>query len=240
MSTVTYKEILELKHNLAPSQLNVLDIPNKNTRLFSDLLDRKLSFSDNGNEPGSINYINKSTHYLMRAKVLQSSYFLPFISPETTVPIRPQCFKNYNLQEGDLLISKDSNIGESVILDKMYPNYTMSGALYKIPISKYKLYVFAFLKHSYFKSQLDLFVPKGSTIRHAKTLFLNCKIPFPSQTNSDDIIFYVELLTQAILNKEKKFVKRISKYLTLSNTSLLITRSLGMRSNTKSHTSMEL
>ena len=67
--------------------------------------------------------------------------------------------------------------------------------------------MFAFLKHKYFLNQLNLLVPQGATIRHAKTLFLNCKIPFPNQRNKDEAINYVELLTQAIINKEKKIQK---------------------------------
>lgn len=208
MATVTYKEILDLKYNLAPSQLTILDIPNKNTIFIKDLLDRKLKFSDNGNEIGSINYISKSSHYFIRAKALQSDYFLPFLDSETAIAIRPQVFKNFNLKDGDLIISKDSNIGEAIILDKDYPNFTMSGALYKLPITKNKLYLFAFLKQKYFRKQLDLLVPKGSTIRHAKTLFLDCKIPFPNQKNADDVIKYVEILTQVIINKEKEIRRK--------------------------------
>jgi type I restriction enzyme S subunit len=79
----------------------------------------------------------------------------------------------------------------------------LSGALYKLPITKNKYYLFAFMKHSYFRNQLDLIVPKGSTIRHAKTLFLKCKIPLPNKkANSAGVIEYVELLVQAVLNKE--------------------------------------
>lgn len=208
MSITSYKEIVNLKHNLAPSQLTILDIPNKNIVLVRDLLDRKLKFSDNGNEIGSINYISKSSHYFIRAKALQSDYFLPFTDSETAIPIRPQVFQNFSLKEGDLIISKDSNIGEAVILDKDYLNFTISGALYKLPITKKRLYLFAFLKHKYFRKQLDLLVPKGSTIRHAKTLFLDCKIPLPNQSNADDIIKYIELLTQAIINKEKELRRK--------------------------------
>ena len=121
--------------------------------------------------------------------------------------LRPQVFTDFDLKEGDILISKDSNIGETVILDKDLPNHTISGALYKLPIKKNKYYLFAFLKHKYFLNQLNLLVPQGATIRHAKTLFLNCKIPFPNQRNKDEAINYVELLTQAIINKEKKIRK---------------------------------
>lgn len=203
MPLVSFNELSKLKFNLAPSQLIILDTLNKNTISVKDFLDRDLKFTDNGYEVGSINYISASTHYFIRAKALQNDYFIPNISADSAVPIRPQVFINHNLKEGDLLISKDSNIGEAVILDKDYPYHTISGALYKLPVTKRKYYLFAFLKHRYFLSQLDLLVPKGSTIRHAKTLFLQCKIPLPNQKNSEEIIEYVEKLTQAIINKEK-------------------------------------
>ena len=208
MATISFKEICDNKCNMAPSQLSILDIPNKNSFFIHDLLDRELKFSDNGTEVGSINYINKSTHYFIKAKALQKDYFIPLFDGEATTTIRPQVFIDYKLKKGDCLISKDSNIGESVILDKDYPNHTISGALYKLPISKNKYYIFAFLKHRYFKKQLDLLVSKGSTIRHAKTLFLDCKIPFPNQKEGDKVIIFVELLTKAIINKEKEIRRK--------------------------------
>lgn len=208
MAITTYRDIIGNNSNLAPSQLVTLGVPNKNSRKVADLLSRKISFSDNGNEVGSINYISKSPKYFIRAKALQSESFLPFITNKTSVPIRPQVFDDFGLKKGDILISKDSNIGEVVILDKDLPNHTISGALYKLPLQDNKYYILAFLKHKYFLNQLDLLVPKGSTIRHAKTLFLDCKIPFPTQKNAEDIIKYVELLTQAIISKEKEIRKK--------------------------------
>jgi type I restriction enzyme S subunit len=112
-----------------------------------------------------------------------------------------------NLKEGDILISKDSNIGEVIILDKDYSNFMTSGAIYKLPIIQNKYYLLAFLKHNFFRQQLDFMVPKGATIRHAKTLFLDCKIPYPNK-NQYETIKYVEVLTQAIINKEKLIKKR--------------------------------
>jgi len=208
MNSTKYKEVVKFKYNLTPSQLSVLNIPNKNIIPVKNFLDRKLEFSDKGNEVGSANYVYKSNYYFIRAKALQEDYFLPLMSSEAVITIRPQVFKNFNLKEGDLIISKDSNIGEIVILDKNYPNFTISGALYKLPITKNKFYLFAFLKHRYFREQLDLLVPKGSTIRHAKTLFLNCKIPFSNQKNADEVIKYVELLTRSIIQKEKEIRKK--------------------------------
>lgn len=208
MVSINYKKILSLKFNLAPSQLNILDIPNKNTILIRDLLDRELKSSDRGNEVGSLNYISESDYHFIRSKELQTNYFLSFLDNKSVVAIRPQVFKNFNLKAGDLIISKDSNIGEAIILDRDYPKFMISSALYRLPITNNKLYIFAFLKHNYFKKQLDLFVPKGSIIRHAKTFFLDCKIPFPSQKTSTEIIRYIELLTQAVINKEKEIRRK--------------------------------
>jgi type I restriction enzyme S subunit len=202
MALTSLKNVINLKFNLAPSQLEVLDIPNKTTISIAELLDRKLKNSDKGIEIGSINYVRNSSHFFMRAKSLQFEYFIPFLDTDTIVPIRPQVFVDYKLKKGDLIISKDSNIGECILLDDDYPNYMLSSALYKLPITKNKYYLFAFLKHQYFRNQLDILVPKGSTIRHAKTLFLDCVIPFPNQKNKEDVINYVEMLVKLILNKE--------------------------------------
>ena len=136
MATTTYRDIIGNNSNLAPSQLTTLSVPNKNNKKVKDLLTRDITFSDNGNEVGSVNYISKSPKYFIRAKALQRESFLPFITNQTSIPIRPQVFTNFNLKEGDILISKDSNIGETVILDKDLPNHTISGALYKLPIKE--------------------------------------------------------------------------------------------------------
>ena len=101
--------------------------------------------------------------------------YLPNLTDETALPIMPSEFVQMNLKEGDLLISKDSNIGEIVILDKNYPNHMLSGAIYRLPVkNEWRYYLLAFIKHKIFREQLDYMVPKGATIRHAKTLFLDC------------------------------------------------------------------
>jgi type I restriction enzyme S subunit len=202
MARTSFNQMLNLRSIFAPSQLEILDIPNKNTKPLNDLLSRPLKSSDKGMEVGSSCYISKSSHYFIRAKALQDYSFLPFWNNETKIPIIPSSYTEYNLKKGDVIISKDSNIGEVIILDKNYPNHMISGALYKLPITEYKYYILSFIKHSYFRKQLDLLVPKGSTIRHAKTMFLECKIPFPKSKNKDQVIKFIELLTKSIIEKE--------------------------------------
>lgn len=219
-TAISYSHIVEKDFTLSSSQYVDLVIPNKNFLYVRDFLSRPLQRKDLGVEVGSLNYIGKSTHYFLRTKALQQHSFLPEITSETALPIMPSCFVKMNLKKGDLIISKDSNIGEIVILDKDYPNYMLSGALYKLPVSEKKYYLLAFIKHNIFREQLDFMVPKGATIRHAKTMFLDCKIPMPNH-NSENTIKFVELLTQAIINKEQLIKNRHENILNLIEQELL-------------------
>jgi type I restriction enzyme S subunit len=202
--TITYNDVIENNFSLSANQYKKLLIKNKNLLEVRDFLTRDLTRDDLGSEVGSINYIDKSPKYFLRTKALQPHFFLPEFTKESLIPIKPQVFKNMDLKEGDLIISKDSNIGEIVILDKDYPNIMLSGALYKLPVKdECRYYLLAFIKHQLFREQLDFIVPSGATIRHAKTLFLNVKIPMPNK-NQKDTIKYISLLTKAIINKEKE------------------------------------
>ncbi|GAB3022446.1 restriction endonuclease subunit S domain-containing protein [Spirosoma pulveris] len=204
---ISFSHIAEKEFTLSSSQYKDLVIPNENFLYVRDFLSRPLQRKDLGIEVGSINYIGKSPFHFLRTKALQSHSFLLEVSNETTLPIMPSCFVKMNLKKGDLIISKDSNIGEIAILDKDYPNYMLSGALYKLPVFERKYYLLAFIKHSIFREQIDFMVPKGATIRHAKTMFLDCKIPIPNY-NADDTIKFIELVTQAIINKERLIKER--------------------------------
>lgn len=202
MNISSYNDIVVNNCNLAPHQLEALTLPNKDAYTLETLLSRKLIKTDNGIEVGSDKYLTKSSCYLIRAKALQGDSYLPSITSDSIVPINPKAFVEYQLLRGDVIISKDSNIGEVVMLEHDYPNYMLSGALYRLPIKKHKYYTFAFLKNDYFKKQLDLKVSKGATIRHAKTVFLDCLVPFPNQKNKSEIIKYIETLALATINKE--------------------------------------
>lgn len=218
--SISIKSIEEKGFSLSSSQYMDLIMPNKNYKLVRDFLYRPLRRSDLGIEVGSTNYISQSPFYFLRTRALQSHSFLPEITSESALPIKPKVFVKQHLEEGDLLISKDSNIGEIIILDKDYPNFMSSGAIYKLPVNEHKYYLLAFIKHQIFREQLDFMVPKGATIRHAKTLFLDCKIPIPNQ-NIEKTIKFVEVLTQAIINKEKLIKERHQNILHLIKKELL-------------------
>jgi len=206
--TLNIQEIKEKNFVLSPSLYKRVNIKNKNVKKVRELLDRDLKSKDKGFEVGSTAYISESKYFFIRTKSLQETSFLPCYDKESIVPILPQAFKTYSLKEGDVLISKDSNIGEVVILDRDLLNYMPSGGIYRLPLSKWRYYLLAFLKSGFFKTQLNFLASRGATIRHAKTLFLDCLIPFPNQINPDEIVKYVELLTKAIINKEKEIRKK--------------------------------
>lgn len=205
---ISYQDVINKDYTLSSSQFIKLNMKNSNYLYVEDFLNRKLTNADLGSEVGSLSYIDKSTHYFLRTKALQDYTYIPEITSESMLPILPSEFINMNLKKNDIIISKDSNIGEIAILDKDYPNTMLSGAIYKLPVKEeWRFYLLSCIKHQLFREQLDSLVPKGATIRHAKTLFLKCKIPLPEK-NSEDIIKYISFLTEAVVNKETLIKQR--------------------------------
>lgn len=204
---ISSDEVEENGYSFSSSQYKRVVIPNPNCILVRDFLSRDLVRSDLGTEVGSVNYLDWSPKFFLKTKALQDHSFLPDIGTESLTTINPKAFINHDLKAGDLIISKDSNIGEIVILDKDQPDWMLCGALYKLPVAKWKYYLLAFIKHQCFREQLDILVPYSSTIRHAKKNFLKCRVPLPNQ-NQDNVIRFVEVLTQAIINKEKEIKRK--------------------------------
>lgn len=203
----TFKDITEKNYTLSATQYKSLQIKNKNISPLAAFLDRDLRRTDLGYEVGSESYIENAPYAFIKTKALQTESYLLDITTESVQHITVQNYKNMNLKKGDVLISKDSNVGEIVILDKEYPNTMLCGGIYRLPISKYKYYLLAFIKSEFFKQQIDFLIPRGSTIRHGKTKFLDCMIPMPNYSSAETIE-YVELLMRAIINKEIEIKKK--------------------------------
>lgn len=203
----TYNEIINKNHTLSATQYKSFNIANENTKAVSDFLYRDLTRDDLGHEVGSEAYVDDSTYYFIKTKALQPETYLLDINKESFQCIIPKSFVTSNLKKGDLIISKDSNVGEIAILDKDYPNCMLCGGIYKLPVKENKYYLLAFIKSELFRQQIDFIVPRGSTIRHGKKKFLECLIPIPNK-NAENTIKYVEFLMQAIINKEQKIIER--------------------------------
>lgn len=203
----TLRDIEKKNYSLSATQYKLFCIKNDNVHPVAEFLDRKLTRSDLGVEVGSENYIEGAPFLFIKTKALQVESFLLDEGRDATERIPPQAYQDMNLKEGDILISKDSNVGEIVILDKDYPKAMLCGGIYRLPISKNKYYLLAFIKSDLFRQQIDFMVPRGSTIRHGKTKFLDCLIPLPNK-NTEKVMMYVEVLTKAIVNKEIAIRKR--------------------------------
>ena len=207
----TFKSIKGKDCLLSSSLHKQINVANENYLPLRSLLSRELNRNDLGKEVGSINYVSGSNFFFTKTKALQAYSFLPVLNSESTESIMPQAFVDHNLKAGDIILSKDSNIGETVILDKDYPNYMLSGALYKLPLNESdKFYILAFIKHRYYREQLNRLVPKGATLRHAGTKFLDCNIPFPVN-NKETIVNYVSNITKKIVEIEIEIKKRDSE-----------------------------
>ena len=177
-----------------------VEIPTSHTRTIRELIDGY----DKGRDPGSLYYLEKSTHYFIRTKALQTHSYL--LSPKggAITPLNPRVFKDMELADGDILLSKDSNVGECAMVDgPTWANYTLSGGILRLRPAINRYYLFAFLKHELFRTELLSMVPRGATIAHANELWLNCRIAFPAQRNGEDAMALVAALTEAIIDKEK-------------------------------------
>lgn len=206
----TLEDIRKRDYTLSASQYKTFCIKNQSTKTVADFLERGLERSDLGVEVGSEAYVEKSKYVFIKTKALQEETYLLNDVKDAFEYVTPQSFVKMNLKKGDLIISKDSNVGEIAILDKDYPNAMLCSGIYKLPIKEHKLYLLAFIKHPIFRQQIDYLVPRGSTIRHGKTKFLQCKIPVPTE-NAENTILYIECLVQAIINKEIEIRNKHSK-----------------------------
>lgn len=211
---IKYSDIkLSENVSLSSQQYKGVSIKNTNVRCVSELLDRPLEKSDYGIEIGSGSYIEKSPYIFLKTGVLQDFSYLIRVESKSFeymagTQTNRDAISTLNLKKGDLLVSKDANVGEIVILDSDYPNALMSSGLHRLPVQEnLKLYVMAFIKHKFIREQLNFLVPSGSTIRHGKDSILRCVIPFSNQ-NEDEVIEYVSVLLKAIIEKELKIKER--------------------------------
>ena len=208
-------ELISNNFSLSPTNYNTISNGNAERIKLKDLLDRPLEKKDNGSDVGFSAYLSQSDYYFMRAKSLDSKFFTPMPFGEAVVPMNKKFFQQYNLKKGDILISKDSNIGECVILSKDMSNFMPCGALYRLPLSKHKLYVLAMIKSEDFRKQLDKIVPIGATIRHAGKKFLECTIPFPKNNretvikNIEDLVAQLIEIERLIIDKDNQIVNKI-------------------------------
>lgn len=189
-----------------------VEIPNANQRRVGDLLSEFYT----GKEVGSLAYVKKSPFAFVRTKALQAHSLLTQPKAGAIVPITPRAFRNLTeenlgreVREGDLLYARGGSVGE-VAFAYECGTATMSGHMMRLIFASYPLYCFAFLKHDICKVQqrTDVAGSIAALDNFKIETLLDCRIPFPSQADGEDVIAYVTVLIEAILEKEKAFRRR--------------------------------
>ena len=225
MSYLTEKNILSskeiTKNNYAyqSSMYKGFFTKNKNLVPLKECLSRELKDTDKGREALSSNYIQNTGSFFIRTKALQNNHFIPMFDSQSRLEIHPDVMVNMELKKNDLLISKDSNIGQTVLLNEDLPDHMISAGIYKLPIDRYKKYIFAFMKNDLFINQLENLTPRGTSLAHAKTLFLDCLIPFPNKESLKTINF-VETIVDSIVKKEELILSKNKKISQIIGTEL--------------------
>ena len=212
---ISMEDIVSNNCSFSPLDYRGVKIKNTNIKTVGKLLDGDCIL---GNEVGSLAYIPiESPYKFLRTKSLQKSNFqLNLNTPNSYEYIKPIDYlankgKNEEkiIKEGDLLFVTGGNVGEVAIAQSL-GNTIFSSHIARLPISKNKLYLFAFLKSGFGKEQAN-FGPIGS-IGGLDTFTIdtlqNIKIPFPNQVDKENIVEYVEVLVQAINNKEKEIRRK--------------------------------
>lgn len=185
--------------SLSAAMYQRVEILNPNVKTIRELIHGY----DKGYDPGSRHYVKKSTHYFIRTKALQTHSWLLYPKGGAITPISPKVFEELALKDGDILMSKDSNIGEcAMVHGDGWGNHMLSGGVVRIRPKIDRHYLLAFMKHELFRTELVARVPRGSTIAHANEHWLDCRVPFPSQEGAAEVIAYVSALAQAIVDKE--------------------------------------
>ena len=199
---VLISEIRKRDSSWSPGMYQRIPISAPRQRKVRELLSQDNPY-DRGSEPGSIWYMKSSNRYLIRTKALQSDSVLLYPKGDAIIPLNPRAFEDPQLRDGDILLSKDSNAGETAIVDgDQWKNYMFSGGILRLNPICDRYYLFSFLKHPLFKAQLLAMAPRGATITHARTLWLDCFIPFPNQDDSERVEKVVSALMRAVIDKE--------------------------------------
>ncbi|MDD3821529.1 MAG: hypothetical protein ACOXZW_01690 [Bacilli bacterium] len=204
MLIIKYSDIINNNFSLSPNNYNKVPIETTNVVPLSLLVEKIIK----GEEIGSRNYTQESVYKFIRTSGIVNDKYLLDENENSILNINPNSFVSKNLSQGDILICKDSNVGDVAMLRKDYDTYMFSSGINKLILKRHKNYVFSVMKHKNFKKQLITLISKGSTLKHAKNTYLKCLIPFP---NDDKVIEYVSNLTLSIVNKEKIILEKFNE-----------------------------
>ncbi|KKC40873.1 hypothetical protein WH87_01490 [Devosia epidermidihirudinis] len=127
---------------------------------------------------------------------------------DSIVSLNPTAFKHLGLTAGDVLLVKDSNIGEvAVVPDGDWGKAAFSNGVVRLNIVKDRSYLFGFMKYGSFRRQVNAMTPRGSTIRHAGDRWLAARVPLP-QKNVDRAVELISAIVDVTLKAENELIQR--------------------------------
>jgi type I restriction enzyme S subunit len=201
--TINYNDLVGHK-NKSLSSKDYMDIEVNSKYKY---LDYFIVSSVVGKEVGAFNYMDISKTKFIRTKCFHENSIL--LNMDKDIAINPLSFRKFNLSKGDILIVKDSNVGEVCYVHEDLPNHAISSGIVKINLNSKldKYYILGIMKSSFFKEQVDLKTPKGATIKHSKDAYKYTKIPIPMNT---DTIKKISTLTHSLIEKEIELKNKFS------------------------------
>lgn len=205
-SYICINDIVNKNYSLSPQQYKKVIIKNTNCKTINELLTCP---PISGKEVGSDNYVKNSEYIFVRTKSIQEENFcIDLDIKDAHAKIIPKSY-NDNIgkcnergyQEGDILFVTGGSVGEVAHINQNVEHNIISSHILRLIFKENKYYIFAFLKSNILKEQVNT-SPSGG-IKGLDTFknsyLLNAKIPFPKDNIT---IKYVELMVQAIINKE--------------------------------------
>ena len=143
--TISYDELHD-KLSFSPKNYEGIFCKNKNTINLWELLKKEIR----GREIGSSSYISNSSCFFVRTGALNKSNFLLEYEKDSILPMKPEDFLNMELKKWQIIISKDGNVWECIVVDRNLKKYMLSWGLVCIDIDKSIIfYCFAFMKSDF-------------------------------------------------------------------------------------------
>lgn len=196
----TKKNSLFNSKSLSPYSYRMINYKNTNVEVLQNLLvENKKGF-----EPGSDNYISFSENYFIRIGDMSDNDFI-ITQNKNTIKIKPPVITKSLLKKGDICYQTASNVGNVCIYDGKDAYY--NSHIRKLSFKKDKFYIFAFLKSSFCRNQVDIGGSIKGVDNFSEAYLLNTFIPYPTQKHNDnpkDVEKLVSLITQNIIDKEEQ------------------------------------
>lgn len=163
--------------SLSAGNYGAIDIINQDKVPLRNFLRSERPFTS-GEEPGSFSYVPNSAVSFVRNSCIDRVNCSN--QPQKEIFLNPRHGYDSVLEVNDVLLCKDANVGDSCLfIPQSGRKYVISSGVVRLNFANelHKYYCLAFLRDEYFLNQLEAKAPRGSTIRHAGTLFMDCLLP---------------------------------------------------------------